>query len=227
VFGLDEIQAGGGLSFEISDYLTVSPGLSYQNKLLRDEAHSVNGPEGSAQFLELDTSISVRKNSWDGFLLSEEGAQAAYSWTAGFGAASYHRLSLSGTWEKSLVPGFRLVLKGGGAWAPLIPVLQESSPREARVNILPSAFTARHFAGGSLGLEKHLYKFSFGSLSALASWQAVWTEGSVLGGRFDQGPAGGVSLYLSRIAIPALAVGAAYNITAAYFQFSFSMGMSF
>jgi hypothetical protein len=227
VFSLDSIQGGGALSFELNDYLTLSPGVSYSNMMLKDGEEALNAPEESARFLELNAGVSLRRSSWDGFLLSEERVQAGYSWTAGFGAPSWYRISLTAGWEKSIVPGFRLVLRGGGAWAPEIPVLGESGPREAQVNILPSSFAARHFAGAVLGLEKHLFKFSFGSLSLFASWQALWTEGSVLGGRFDHGPAGGVSLYLSRIAIPALAVGAAYNMAADYFQFSFNLGMSF
>ncbi|MDR2618457.1 MAG: hypothetical protein LBC62_06265 [Treponema sp.] len=227
VFNLDSIRGGGSLNFKLNDYLALSSGVSYSNKMLKDSEQAVNAPEESAQFLELSAGASFRRSSWDGFFLSEERVQTGYSWTAGFGAPSWHRISLMAGWEKSIVPGFRFVLKGGGAWAPEIPVLGESSPNEAQVNILPSSFVARHFAGASLGLEKHLFKFGFGSLSLFASWQAIWTEGSVLDARFDHGPAGGVSLYLSKIAIPALAVGAAYNAAADYFQLSFSLGMSF
>jgi hypothetical protein len=120
-----------------------------------------------------------------------------------------------------------LNFKAGGIWSPHAPILQESPPSTAQVSILPSGYRARNYAGTSLGLEKYIFKFSSGTLSALLSWQAVWSDGSILKNQADQGIAGGISFYLSRLAIPALAVGGAYNITAHYFQGSFSLGMSF
>jgi hypothetical protein len=226
-FDLDSVSGGGGLSYEFLDFLTASLNLSYENQMLRNREKAVNGPAESAWFLGIGTGLAARRSSWDGYLLSEESASADYAWNAGFGAPSFHSLRLRGTWEKSLIPGFRLKFRAGGIWAPGVPALQEPSPASAVVNILPPNYRARHFAGTSLGLEKYLFKFSLGTLSFLASWQGVWSDGSVLENQFDQGVAGMLSFYLSRLAIPAFAVGAAYNITAAHFQGSFSLGMSF
>jgi hypothetical protein len=105
--------------------------------------------------------------------------------------------------------------------------LFESGPGSARVNILPNAFSAQHYMGFSLGLEKYLFKFFFGTLSLLTSWQMVYSYGPILEAQFDQGVAASMSLYLSKVAIPAMGAGVAYNITHQKFQFSFSMGMSF
>jgi hypothetical protein len=54
----------------------------------------------------------------------------------------------------------------------------------------------------------------------------VYSNGSILGDQFDYGVSGAVFFYMSKLAIPALGIGATYNIPANYAQFSFSMGMS-
>jgi hypothetical protein len=135
-------------------------------------------------------------------------------------------LSFRGIFEKSIVPGFRTSIRSGLLWEPLVPVLFESPPSAAEVAILPRSFSARHYAGLSLGLEKYLFTMSFGTCSVLTAWQMVYSHGSILKDQFDYGISGAVFFYMSKLAIPALGVGAAYNIPAEYFQFSFSLGMS-
>jgi hypothetical protein len=170
----------------------------------------------------------MRRSSWDGYLLSEQGASAEYTWHLGIAdSPSFYSAGLRLLWEKSIIPGLRFKFRGGGVYAPEAPVLYESPPSDAQVNILPGSFSAKNYAGVSLGLEKYLFKISAGTLSILGSWQGVFSQGSILGDETDQGIAGALSFYMSRLAIPALSVGAAYNIRARYFQGSFSMGMSF
>ncbi|MDR2660204.1 MAG: hypothetical protein LBC27_09520, partial [Spirochaetaceae bacterium] len=79
----------------------------------------------------------------------------------------------------------------------------------------------------SAGLEKYLFKISAGALSALISYQAVFSEGPILGSRFDHGVAGSIVFYLSKLAIPAMGLGLTYNVPEQYFQFSFSIGVGF
>jgi hypothetical protein len=142
-------------------------------------------------------------------------------------SSSFHSVSFSGAFVKSIVPGFRVDIKTGIIYAPEAPAFFESSPSAARVDILPSAFSARNYAGVSAGLEKHLVKFGFGTLSVAAAYQALWSEGPVLGHQFDHGPAGGIRLYLNRLAVPAVGFGVAYNVRAGYLQGTFTAGMTF
>jgi hypothetical protein len=95
------------------------------------------------------------------------------------------------------------------------------------VSILPRDFSARHYAGFSAGLEKHIYKAAWGTLSVQGSWQGVFSDGPVSGFEFNHGPALGVLFYLSRVAIPAIGGGAAYNMKSGLFQAAFSVGMAF
>jgi hypothetical protein len=225
-FNLDSLNAMGSLNFRLTGISDVSLRFGYAGRFLRETGDPLRVPDGDAQGLRMGAEFSLRKTGWDGYLLSEKSVSLGYTWFLGLGSPSFHSLSFNGTLQHSIFPGFRTDLRSGLVYEPDAPALFESGPGGARVNILPRSFSARHYAGFSLGLEKYLYKFSFGTLSLLAAWQTVYSYGPILKGQFDQGPAASVSLYLSKLAIPALGGGIAYNLTREKLQFYFSMGMS-
>jgi hypothetical protein len=117
-------------------------------------------------------------------------------------------------------------LKSGAVWKSSTDPLYEGGPSSAQVDILPGDFAARNYAGLSAGLEKYIVSFRWGTLSVLGSWQLVFSQGLISGDEFDHGPSAGIRLYLSRIAIPAVGFGAAYNMNSGLFQLTFSIGMS-
>lgn len=227
IFNVDSINASLALNYPVMDGLSASLRFSYDEKRLRAHDNPLNAPESGSRSLTLGPELGLRKSSYDGYLLSQESVSLAYSFTAGLNSPSFHKIQWRGIYEKSLVPGFRLVFRTGGVYAPRAPVLHETGPSAAELNILPRFFSARHYGGASLGLEKYLFKISAGTLSVRASYQGGYSQGELLGYRFDHGIAGALSFYLSKLAIPAIGLGAAYNVSAAYFQGSFSMGMSF
>ena len=229
-FALDEISLSAGLSFPLlgdTDLLSASVLASFNSITLRESEKVMNKPEEDLRMSGAGGSLSVRKDRWDGYLLSQETASLRYYFRTNFSGLSYHSIRLRGTLEKSLVPGFRLNLRGGLVYEPGVPVLFESSPQAAQVAILPRYFSARHYAGISAGLEKYLLKFSSGTLSLAAAYQLVYSSGSILGASLDHGVTGMLTFYLSQLAIPALGLGAAYNVKENYLQASFNLGMSF
>jgi hypothetical protein len=226
-FDLDSINAMGALNFQFTGIFGASLRLGYAARFLRESDDPLREPDDDAQGLRMGTALSLRKTSWDGYLLSEKSASLGYTYLLGLDSPSFHSLEFDGTLQQSILPGFRTDLRSGLVYAPGAEPLFESGPGSARVNILPGSFSARHYMGLSLGLEKYLFKFSFGTLSLLGAWQMVYSNGPILGAQFDQGIAASMSLYLSKLAIPALGAGVAYNITHEKMQFSFSMGMSF
>jgi hypothetical protein len=226
-FDLDSVNAMGSLNFRFTDISGASLRFGYAGRFLRETGEPLRAPDGDAQGLRMGAEFSLRKSDWDGYLLSEKSASLDYTWFLGLASPSFHSLSFNGTLQHSVFPGFRTDLRSGLVYEPEAPALFESGPGGARVNILPRSFSARHYAGFSLGLEKYLYKFSFGTLSLFAAWQTVYSYSPILEGQFDQGIAASISLYLSKLAIPALGGGIAYNLTREKLQFYFSMGMSF
>jgi hypothetical protein len=225
-YGLFSLTASLGLDYGISEFLDASLGLSFNRR-------SPEGGDGSAPpsndyyFAGIKPELSLKKSAWDGYLLSRQSISAEYTWMIGINSPSFHSTALEGIYEKSLLPGFRLNIQGGAVYSPLAPAFFENSPFRAKVTILPPGFSARNIAGISLGLEKHLFRTSFGTLSLAAAWQGVVSQGPVLGTEADQGVSASVVFYLSKLAIPAFGLGIAYNITAAYLQGSFSVGMNF
>ena len=229
-FELDSISAGAGLNFPLlkdTDLLSAAVTVSYNEKNLRKKESAQNAPDEDLRLFGASTELSARKSSWDGYLLSQESASLRYSYRTTFNGFSYQSVRFRGTWEKSLVPGFRLNLRTGFVYEPEAPILFESSPFAVQVAILPRDFSARNYAGASAGLEKYIFKISAGTLSLAAAYQVVYSQGSVLEDSLDHGCQGMLTFYLNRIAIPALGLGIAYNVREKYLQGSFALGMTF
>ncbi|MDR1986200.1 MAG: hypothetical protein LBP88_04410 [Treponema sp.] len=225
-FNLDNLSTSAGLTYPFTDHLKGSLGISYEQRMLRETGNPLAAPESGERVIGISAEVSLRKSRWDGFLLSEESLYGGYTFKAGLEGPSFQVLHFQGIYKKSLVPGFRVNLHTGALYEPGVTLLSESSPAAVQVAILPSSFSARHYGGASLGLEKYLVKISAGVLSGVVSYQAVYSQGSILGDQFDHGIAGALSFYLSKLAIPALEIGIAYNVPADYLQGSFSLGMS-
>jgi hypothetical protein len=226
-FPLHALLAYGGLFYAPVEYLNLSFSLGYNDKQLAAGPGFGDVPAEGARSLNLSPEISLRRNRWDGVFLSQENLSLGYGFIAGLGSPSFHTLSLRGTWERSLLPGFRLILKGGGVFAPEVTAFFESTPSVSQTQILPRFFSARHYAGLSLGLEKRLFTSALGTLSILGAYQVCYSQGPILGDQLDHGVAASLRFYLSRIAIPALGLDFAYNAAAGYALLAFSAGMSF
>jgi hypothetical protein len=225
-FSLDTIIASFGFQYSLSAQLEASLDFAFHQRTIRDSDDPLRIPGDDARATGVSPEISWTESFWDGYLLSRRNATLAYTFMAGTGSPSFHSVSLETIYEQSLIPGFRISLQSGILYSPGASVLFEEDPGAALVDILPDNFSARSYAGLSLGLEKYLYKFSWGTVSFLAAWQTVWSEGSVLGAEFDQGVAGFLRLYLSKIALPALGLGMAYNISTGYRRMVLNLGIS-
>ncbi|MDR0550560.1 MAG: hypothetical protein LBG72_00925 [Spirochaetaceae bacterium] len=212
--------------YQITNALNAAFNLAYKNIMILDTGDTVLKPDTGTQFIQLGPEITLRKTGWDGYLLSEESVSVKYNLIQDIASPSWHSLSFKGIYEKPLLPGFRLNVHGGGIFRPDVPALLEEGPGGTGTSILPVSFSARHYAGISLGLEKYLYRFSFGTASLFGAWQMAYSNGPILGSRFDYGAALSLRFYLSRLAIPAFGAGVTYNIPARYFQFAFSIGMT-
>lgn len=226
-FPLDSLSVVSGISYPFLELFSASLKVSFNQRIIREGG---NPPEDGGEELRavgINPDVSVSHSDWDGYFLSRQSASLGYDYMIGIDSPNFRSLSFRGTYEKSLIPGFRAAIHSGIIFAPGTPVLFESPPSAAQVNILPPAFSARHYGGISAGLEKYLLKTSFGLLSILASYQLVYSWGPVLKDQWDHGIAGALSFYMSRLAIPALGLGIAYNVAADYLQGYFNIGMSF
>lgn len=95
------------------------------------------------------------------------------------------------------------------------------------VSVIPSKYHTDEAFAGSASLEFSLRKYSFGQVSAYAVYEGVYLNDLCEdNARYHHGPGGGLRLYLSKLAIPAMALGGVYNLTDNLFQFAFSIGVS-
>ncbi|MDR1178065.1 MAG: hypothetical protein LBK64_04485, partial [Spirochaetaceae bacterium] len=212
-FTLNSVSAQAGISYAPSEPFTLAFNVSFNRRYLSDRGSALNPPGSDAMTTGFGPTLTVRDSSWDGYLLSERRLSAGYTYNLGIDTSSYHSGRISVNFQQSLLPGFRLLLRSTLLYEGGAGILFENSPSSVHINILPQDFSARSYAGFSGGLEKSLASFSAGVLSILAAWEGVVSEGPVLGRCWDQGVSAGVRFYLSRIAIPALGVGYAYNLS--------------
>jgi hypothetical protein len=230
-YSTNQLRLSLGLNYSFTDFFSGSVSFSYANISLVENPDSINPPENGATLLSVSPGLSLRKSSWDGFLLSQQGISLRYGYNFNLLGSSFHQAEMRGAYERSLIPGFRAILRTGIVWRSdgdtSTNILFEHTPQSVQIDILPRNFSARHYASFSAGLEKHLYRFRWGTLSTPGSWQCVFSHGPISGSQFDHGPSGGIRFYLSRIAIPAIGLNLAYNINSGLYQMVFNMGMEF
>ena len=229
-YSIDQLRVSFGLQYPFTDYLSASASVSFTNIALNKKSNALNPPEKGAMLLGFSPGMNLRKSSWDGFLLSQKSLSMVYSYQQGLTGYMFHQMELRGIYEYPFIPGFRMNLRTGLSWRSMTDssrdLLFEDAPSSAQVDILPNKFVARNYAGFSAGLEKYLFSFGWGTLSVLGSWQIVFSQGPVPGYEFDNGPSGGIRFYLSRLALPAMGIGIAYNMNSGLVQFGLNMGMS-
>ncbi|GHU60712.1 hypothetical protein FACS189445_0790 [Spirochaetia bacterium] len=228
----DIIMGGLGIQYPVTELFTASTAVSLQQRSIQERDDSLNAPENDTLAVRINPSLEISRSNWDGYLLSQRRAKLDYTFMPALAAGSaeadlLHTLSLRGSYEKSIIPGFKAGIRGGIRYNPKANPIIESSAAAVLIDILPGTFSAQNYAGAAAGLEKYLFKFSQGTLAVLASYQAVYSYGPLLEHQFDHGVSGALNLYLSRIAIPAAGFGVSYNVAKNEFAFGFNMGASF
>ena len=225
----DQLRFSFGMSHGFTDFLSASASVFFNNISLVDNPETVNPPESGAMILGISSSVSTRSSYWDGYLLSQRSFSIDYGYGYGIEGPSYHQIGYRAAFDQSIIPGFRLSVRSGGIrkssgnFTSAVDPLFEDGPSRAQVNILPNKFTASDYIGLSAGLEKHFFRIGWGSLSAIAAWQIVYSQGSISGRQFSNGPFAEIRFYMSRIAVPGLGLGMAYNINSGRFQFGLNM----
>jgi hypothetical protein len=223
------INPSVGVFYQLSEFFTPSLGLAYKYVKLRDSDNPVNAPENDVHGITLSPNIGMRwPNIWDGYFLIEKKVSVKYDYTLVVGDTGVHSVSINGVFNHSFIPGFRGIANSGIVFStPSASPFFAFTPIAAAVNILPSKYSAANFAGLSLGLEKSLFKFSWGTLAISAAYQAAYSNGDLLRHQFDHGPVAMLLLYLNRVAIPGIGLGGAYNVAKNTWQYAFNVGVTF
>ena len=230
-YSTELLRLSFGIRLPLNEISTASFNLSFSNINLLDNPNAMGAPETGARLFRFNPGITFRLSSFDGILLSQKSISLDYGFNLLFFNKPYHQAELRTIFEHSFLPGLRMVYRSGiiltsGTDSQTDPLF-EHNPQRAQVNILPNNFSAKHYAGFSLGLEKSLLSFSWGTFSLLGSWQLLFSGGPPAFFQLNHGPSAGFRFYLNRLALPALGLDFAYNIQTRRRQFSINMGMSF
>jgi hypothetical protein len=222
------VNPSAGLSYKLTEFITPSFSLSYKGVLLQDTEDPINEPEEDMHGISFSPGINIRRNTWDGIFLNEDSASFRYNYILVIDGDDVHSVSFNAALNRSIIPGFRYIAKTGMTFSTSSAVpFFESSPMNAGVHILSQKYSTLNIAGASLGLEKSLFKFSFGTVSLMAAYEAVYSDGPLLHQQFDHGPVAMLQMYLNRVAIPGVGLGGAYNVAKNSWQYAFNIGMSF
>ena len=231
LYTADQFSVTASLNYPFAEYFSASFSLSFTDISLIEDLGDLNRPDSGARLLGFSPGFSIKDSRWDGFLLSRRSVSLSYGYNLALSGLSYHEAQLTSIYEQPLLPGFRFNFRSGLSWkfeaGSDTDSLYEEGPQRAQVDILPPKFSAMRYAGFSAGLEKYLFKVSWGTLSLMGAWQCVFSDGPISGVEFDHGPSVGTRFYLSSLALPAFGAGLAYNMNSGLFQFAFSLGMGF
>ena len=181
----------------------------------------------SARVVPVSIGLSARGSTWDGVFLSERSAEAKGGYAFGLVGDGFAWTEGRLGYERPFYPGLRAVLRAGAFSAPSAPLVLAEGPATAAVSLLPTDFRVESLAGFSAGLEARVFGFRAATVSALAAYQIAAADGTLTGNTFAQGVALGVRLYLSKIAIPAVDIGAAFNAETGIWRGAFGIGMRF
>ncbi len=226
-FQADSLSFMGGIRYAFNELFSADTGVSFYMGEISTTSSSYAVPGDDGYYINPKIGLDLSKDNWDGYFLSRKSLAGSFTYSYGLDGPSFYTFRFQGVLEQSIIPGLKGWVRSSIIYAPDVPPFFESQPSEAGIDILPSSFFAKNYFGGTAGLEKSLYKFSFGTLSLFGSYQMVYSDGPIIGGSLDYGIAGGIRLYMSKLAIPALGVGVTYNFAASYFQGYFSFGIGF
>jgi hypothetical protein len=221
------IIGGLRIQYPATEYFTVSASFSLRDQRVDDGGQPRAVPDRGVFAAGIEPSLEITQSYWDGFLLSQRRAFLSYDLLLPKNNPVLQTFSFRGNYELSIVPGFKAGIRGGMRYALRTLPIFESSPASVGATILPNSFSAETFGAVSVDFEKYLHKFSQGTLAFLLSYQGVYSYGPILGHQFDHGVSAALNFYLSRIALPAIGLGASYNAAKNEYTAVFSIGMSF
>lgn len=226
VFKYESFYAGlrGSILFKPTNSTSAKIGAGYSFMNPIDSPHVQRRNQWS-----VNASWGISKSSWNGFFLS------ANSFSLGgellFSDASAQRfaqtLSFEGQVQQPVVERLRMMTVARGFLSHDLYATNYVGRSASGLTLLPSSFATDQIFGLFTGFEAAVIKASFGIVSAYAlmglNLARDWNN-SIYS---CVGPEAGLRLYLAKIAFPAFAMGACYNINEKVWRFSFSGGASF
>ena len=171
----------------------------------------------------------ISSSSWNGYFLSvnsfDVGAEFLFSDNPEQRFAQ--TFEFGGQAQRPIYERIRLMTAARGFFSNDLLETNFVGRAKSGVTLLPSSFATNQIFGLFSGLEVAVAKSKFGMLSVYALYEVAVARDWDKTFYACHGPEAGVRIYLAKVAFPAFAFGASYNINEDRFQYSFSGGASF
>lgn len=227
VFDFDclSFSAGGSLNEKIGEYVTVGLGGRY----------SFSDPENSAvcsfinrgKFLELTESVSASVMNWNGYFMSVHSLNLNVSQGHKIDGENFQTYKGTAAFAQPVISKIRITASLAGFYGKNLDLSFYSKRDELLCMILPDDLRFEKGAAASCGTEIAVVKIKYGLVSAFAQYQAAVIEDFDGDCKREHGIYGGIRLYLSKLAFPAVGLGVSYNITENFWQGSAALGFAF
>lgn len=232
---------GGSLSLheKLSKYVTLNIGSAYLHMDADDidEEYASWGEEHFAierlQSISPNVSLAVGTTDWNGIFLSQKsfgigGALLFTDYDEGEGWKKSKSASAKIVFQQPLLSEkLRFLLSSSAYWSADAPITARQGGSAADVTILAENYSTDKIVGGNTGIEYALFTTKIGTFSGYALYECALSNNFSDEAVFSQGAHGGMKLYLSKIAIPALSFGLSYNASQKFWNTSFAFGMQF
>lgn len=222
LYDINNVNVSVSMNCKFNHVFSGSIGAGYVYKDIGSEAPSLDSYHAG----NIQAGLSFKVSDWNGYFMSgiscAVNGKATYKSTNEFSET----ISFSIDWQKPIVPRFRVFAHGATWYGHNLDQTEYQGAYGVGIGILPSKFYSPWLAGMTAGGEWVIVKMKLGIISMYAQYEAVFARDYEKSVEFCHGPLGGVKLYLSSIAFPALGFAIGYNIPKEQLQFTFSFGMS-
>lgn len=226
VFEYESFYAGGRgkILLKPSDLTQASFGVGYSffNPIDSPQVQRCNQ-------WSVDASWGISTTSWNGFFLNVNsfnvGGELLFSDVSEQVFAQ--TVSVSGEVQRALFDRLRLVTGARGFFSNNLLKTNYVGRGNSAVTLLPTYFMTDQICGLFTGFEAAVVKAKFGVLSIYGLYEVAVARELNNSIYACSGPEMGLRVYLAKLAFPAFAMGASYNINENRFQYSFSGGASF
>ncbi len=220
-------SASASLKEKLSENTSASLGFTFSTLREKD----IRGYEDivdSIKIGSIHTDLEYSKSDWNGWFTSTAGARlsAKLSFSNDRNYQYAQTYSARVGFQKPILPRLRLLSQISGTIGKNNHISNYSGRGAISSTIISDKFVSQRLFGSSAGLEFAPAKLKFGIISVYSNYEAIYVQDYDGKYKFNQGFNFGSKLYLSKIAIPALSLGLAYNITQKKMYYAFSLGVA-
>ena len=226
VFSYENFYAGGraSLLFKPTNNMSASVGAGYSFFNPIDSSNVNRSHQWS-----LSASWGISSSDWNGYFLCSNSLNLGMEFL--FSDNPDQRFAQIWTFnaqvQRSIFGRVRLVTAARGFFSNDLHVTNFASRSSSGLTLLPKNFLSPQVFGFFTGFELVVIKIKYGMMSVYALYGVAAARDWDKSLYACHGPEAGVRFYLSKIAFPAFAMGASYNIEENRFQYSISGGVSF